>query len=99
MPADCNVILREDKSFVYDLDVQRGIVSSRVALLLRSAEIKPLLSDLFLFPNSLLLTGVKQLVGGGDTFLCLAVHSERVSDGECWQKKLYVVGVSTDGDF
>lgn len=47
MPADCNVILREDKSFVYDLDVQRGIVSSRVALLLRSAEIKPLLSDLF----------------------------------------------------
>ena len=50
MPADCNVILREDKSFVYDLDVQRGIVSSRVALLLRSAEIKPLLSDL-LFPR------------------------------------------------
>ena len=47
LPADCNGILREDKSFVYDLDVQRGIVSSRVALLLRSAEIKPLLSDLF----------------------------------------------------
>ena len=38
----------EDKSFVYDLDVQRGIVSSRVALLLRSAEIKPLLSDLLI---------------------------------------------------
>lgn len=54
MPADCNVILREDKSFVYDLDVQRGIVSSRVALLLRSAEIKPLLSDLFfILSNSL----------------------------------------------
>ena len=48
MPADCNVILRGDKSFADDLDVQRGIVSSRVALLLRSAEIKPLLSDLFL---------------------------------------------------
>lgn len=48
MPADSNVILRGDKSFVYDLDVQRGIVSSRVALLLRSAEIKPLLSDLFI---------------------------------------------------
>ena len=47
MLANCNVILREDKSFVNDLDVQRGIVSSRVALLLRSAEIKPLLSDLF----------------------------------------------------
>ena len=38
--------MREDKSYAYDLDVQRGIVSSRVALLLRSAEIKPQLSDL-----------------------------------------------------
>ena len=47
VPADCNVILRESKSFVHDLDVQQGIVSSRVALLLRSAEIKPSLSDLF----------------------------------------------------
>ena len=46
MLANCNVILRGDKSFVYDLDVQRGIVSSRVALLLRSAEIKLLLADL-----------------------------------------------------
>ena len=46
---NCNVILREDKSFVNDLNVQRGIVSSRVALLLRSAEIKPLLSDLLFF--------------------------------------------------
>lgn len=50
MPADCNVIdVRGDKSYVYDLAVQRGIVSSRVALLLRSAEVKPLLSDLLLF--------------------------------------------------
>lgn len=50
MPADCNVIdVRGDKSYVYDLAVQRGIVSSRVALLLRSAEVKPLLSDLFSF--------------------------------------------------
>lgn len=48
LPADGNVRMREDKSFAYDLDVQRGIVSSRVALLLRSAEIKPLLSDLLL---------------------------------------------------
>lgn len=48
LPADSNVRMREDKSFAYDLDVQRGIVSSRVALLLRSAEIKPLLSDLLL---------------------------------------------------
>ena len=46
LPADGNVRMREDKSFAYDLDVQRGIVSSRVALLLRSAEIKLLLSDL-----------------------------------------------------
>lgn len=50
MPADCNVIdVRGDKSYVYDLAVQRGIVSSRVALLLRSAEVKPLLSDLFFY--------------------------------------------------
>lgn len=48
LPADGNVRMREDKSFANDLDVQRGIVSSRVALLLRSAEIKPLLSDLLL---------------------------------------------------
>lgn len=33
-----------DKSFVDDLNTKRGIVSSRVALLLRSAEIKPLFS-------------------------------------------------------
>ena len=32
----------EDKSFADDLNTKRGIVSSRVALLLRSAEIKPL---------------------------------------------------------
>ena len=31
-----------DKSFADDLNTERGIVSSRVALLLRSAEIKPL---------------------------------------------------------
>ena len=50
LPADCNVIdVRGDKSYVYDLAVQRGIVSSRVALLLRSAEVKPLLSDLFFY--------------------------------------------------
>jgi hypothetical protein len=47
LPADSNVIMREDKSFAYDLHVQRSIVSSRVALLLRSAEIKLQLSDLF----------------------------------------------------
>jgi hypothetical protein len=46
LPANSNVNMRGDKSFVYDLDVQRSIVSSRVALLLRSAEIKLQLSDL-----------------------------------------------------
>ena len=81
LPANCNVILRGDKSFVYDLDVQRGIVSSRVALLLRSAEIKPLLSDLFYFFLSILLAGasgclerytVKQVKGNsGNTLLVL----------------------------
>lgn len=40
LPANSNVDMRGDKSFVYDLDVQRSIVSSRVALLLRSAEAK-----------------------------------------------------------
>jgi hypothetical protein len=44
--VDSNVIMRGDKSFADDLNVQRSIVSSRVALLLRSAEIKLLLSDL-----------------------------------------------------
>ena len=34
----------EDKSFADDLNKERGIVSSRVALLLRSAEIKPMFS-------------------------------------------------------
>lgn len=38
-----------DKSFVDDLITERGAVSSRVALLLRSAEAKPLFSR-FVFP-------------------------------------------------
>ena len=38
-----------DKSFVDDLNTERGIVSSRVALLLRSAEIKPLFSRFVLW--------------------------------------------------
>ena len=54
LPTDCNVIMRGDKSFAYDLNVQRSIVSSRVALLLRSAEIKLQLSDLFvLYHNTI----------------------------------------------
>lgn len=35
----------QERSFAYDLNVRPGIVSGRVALLLRSAEIKPELSD------------------------------------------------------
>jgi hypothetical protein len=31
----------QDKSFVYDLNIERGIVRKRVALVPRSAEIKP----------------------------------------------------------
>jgi len=45
--------MRGDKSFAYDLHVQRSIVSSRVALLLRSAEIKLQLSDLFVLHNTI----------------------------------------------
>jgi hypothetical protein len=53
--VDSNVIMRGDKSFADDLNVQRSIVSSRVALLLRSAEIKLLLSDLCFFLNTFLI--------------------------------------------
>ena len=38
--------INEDKSFADDLNLELGIVSSRVALLLRSTEIKPVFSDL-----------------------------------------------------
>ena len=41
----------EDKSFADDLNKERGIVSSRVALLLRSAEIKPLFHRFVLLNN------------------------------------------------
>lgn len=39
--ADCNLTARGDESFAYDLVVRPGRVSSRVALLLRGAERKP----------------------------------------------------------
>ena len=35
-----------DKSFADDLNIERGIVSSRVAFLLRSAEIKPIVLEI-----------------------------------------------------
>ena len=37
-----NTNIGEDKSFADDLNKERGTVSSRVALLLRSAEVQPL---------------------------------------------------------
>ena len=37
---------REDESFADDLNMRRGIVSSRVALLLRSTEIQPAVSKI-----------------------------------------------------
>ena len=45
----------EVKSYAYDLNKERGIVSSRVALLLRSAEIKPLFYRFVLLKNFLSL--------------------------------------------
>ena len=44
------------KSFADDLNKERGIVRSRVVLLLRSSEIKPLFSDLSHKRHPLLLT-------------------------------------------
>ena len=38
--------MRGDKSFAYDLVVQHGPVNSRVALLLRSIEGKPLIASI-----------------------------------------------------
>jgi hypothetical protein len=48
MTLNSNFIhIEEDKSFADDLNLELGIVSCRVTLLLRSTEIKPLFSDLF----------------------------------------------------
>ena len=41
LPLDRNFKYWVDKSFADDLNMELGIVSSRVALVLRSAEIKP----------------------------------------------------------
>ena len=42
----------EDKSLAYDLNTERGIVSSRVTMLLRSAEIKPMFYRFVLKENT-----------------------------------------------
>ena len=49
--------------------IERGIVSSRVALLLRSAEIKPLFSDLFFehFSEVSIVEGKRSGERGGGT--------------------------------
>ena len=44
--------INEDKSFADDLNLERGIVSSRVALLLRSTEIKPIVLWFVLFTRT-----------------------------------------------
>ena len=44
--ANCNIL--EDKSFADDLNLERGIVNSREALLPRAIEIHPQFSDLFI---------------------------------------------------
>ena len=51
--TDCNFTARRDKSFAYDLVVEPGRVSGRVALLLRVAERKPVFADLLNTPISL----------------------------------------------
>ena len=65
--------MRADKSFADYLNVQRSIVSSRVALLLRSAEIKLLLSDLR-FLNTL----SDYLVGAGYGLECFILDFLKV---------------------
>ena len=42
-----NLKIQGGRSFVDDLNTKQGIVRSRVTLLLRSSEIKPLFLDLF----------------------------------------------------
>jgi hypothetical protein len=42
LPTNCNHNMGGGESFADDLNGERGTVSGRVALLLRSAEVKPL---------------------------------------------------------
>jgi hypothetical protein len=53
LPAVSNSTMRGDKSFADDLIVHRGVVSGRVALLLRSAETNPLMPRFVPFRNLL----------------------------------------------
>ncbi|KAL6670013.1 hypothetical protein ACI3LZ_002349, partial [Candidozyma auris] len=68
-----------DGSFAYDLDVQRGIVSGRVALLLRSAEIKPSLSGLYL-----LVTAAHTDEGGVGDIVDLNFIAQPTPTKEVW---------------
>ncbi|KAL6664029.1 hypothetical protein ACI3LZ_000003 [Candidozyma auris] len=68
-----------DGSFAYDLDVQRGIVSGRVALLLRSAEIKPSLSGLYL-----LVTAAHADEGGVGDIVDLNFIAQPTPTKEVW---------------
>ena len=68
---------KEDESLVDDLNMERGIVSGRVALLLRSAEIKPLFCDLFYMNKIYIVTFqvmgrlLIKMVLGYQEWLCL----------------------------
>jgi hypothetical protein len=53
--------MRRDKSFADDLIVHRGVVSGRVALLLRSAETKPLMPRFVPFRNPQLFISSRPL--------------------------------------
>jgi hypothetical protein len=62
-----------DKSFADDLIVHRGVVSSRVALLLRSAETKPLMPRFVPFRNATYQSNRRPLsVRPSGGILCLA---------------------------
>ena len=58
LPVNQTRNIARAKSFADDLNKERGIVRGRVAVLLRSSEIKPLFSDFIFFPQSY-IPGVK----------------------------------------
>ena len=66
-----------DKSFADDLNKERGIVSCRVALLLRSSEIKPLFYDLLQnhFSDRLVTGSLGWRVRFKDASACIDVGS------------------------
>jgi hypothetical protein len=83
--AYCNLTLRRNKSFADDLNVDQGAVSSRVALLLRSAEAKPLTPrfvEMTISPTECLLASTPAF-GRSDLELTPDRYG-RVTFGFCW---------------